>query len=289
MSWKDLFSAGASDYARYRPTYPPALFAWLANVAPGRTHAVDVGTGNGQAAVALAGHFQEVVGLDPSESQIARAEPRPNVDYRVARAEKTGLPAESADLVVAAQCFHWFDAPAFFAEMARVLRPRGILALVSYGLAEIDPAVDRVVLQLYHELDAFWEPERRLVEEGYRSVVAPFPELPAPPFDMQQEWTLAQLVGYLGTWSPLPRYRQERGHDPLEAVVPELQAARDTAATTNAAGAPQASTCHSGADITPSRTISTPATVSRPKHAASVISPVSAASRATRPRAPFMT
>ena len=88
MAFKDLFSAGATDYARYRPTYPPALFAWLAEVSPGRALALDVGTGNGQAAVALAAHFDQVIGQDPSDKQLGSAQPHPNVRYQVARAEQ---------------------------------------------------------------------------------------------------------------------------------------------------------------------------------------------------------
>ena len=64
--FKDLFSRQSADYARFRPTYPPVLFAWLAAQAPARRLAVDVGTGNGQAAVALAAHFERVIGVEPS-------------------------------------------------------------------------------------------------------------------------------------------------------------------------------------------------------------------------------
>jgi SAM-dependent methyltransferase len=231
MAFKDLFSAGATDYVRYRPTYPPALFAWLAEVSPGRALALDVGTGNGQAAVALAAHFDQVIGQDPSDKQLGSAQPRPNVRYQVARAESTGLASDSVDLITACQCFHWFDGPAFFTEAARVLRPRGIVALISYGLSEITPEIDRTVRALYDELNEFWEPERRLVEQGYRHVQAPLPEIAAPPFEMRLEWTLEQLLGYLGTWSPLPRYRQARGRDALADFAPAVTAAWGDAPT----------------------------------------------------------
>jgi SAM-dependent methyltransferase len=231
MAFKDLFSAGATDYARYRPTYPPALFAWLAEVSPGRALALDVGTGNGQAAVALAAHFDQVIGQDPSDKQLGSAQPHPNVRYQVARAERTGLDSGSVDLITACQCFHWFDGPAFFAEAARVLRPQGIVALVSYGLSEITAEVDRAVHALYDELNEFWEPERRLVEEGYRHVQAPLPEIAAPPFAMQLDWSVDQLLGFLGTWSPLPRYRQARGRDPLAEAAPAIAAAWGDAPT----------------------------------------------------------
>src|SRR3954471_23387114 len=107
MDFKDLFSAGAAAYARFRPTYPPALFDWLAATAPARGLAIDVGTGNGQAAVALAERFERVLALDPSEQQLANAAAHPRVQYRHAPAEATGAPAACADLVTAGQAFHW--------------------------------------------------------------------------------------------------------------------------------------------------------------------------------------
>ncbi|MES1194587.1 MAG: SAM-dependent methyltransferase, partial [Opitutus sp.] len=58
MSFEDHFSTQAATYARARPTYPPALFAELARLAPGNALAWDAGTGNGQAAVALAAQFE---------------------------------------------------------------------------------------------------------------------------------------------------------------------------------------------------------------------------------------
>lgn len=224
--FKDLFSAGAADYARYRPTYPPALFAWLAAQAPSRTIAVDVGTGSGQAAIALAEYFDAVVGLDPSTEQLANASPHPRVRYEIARAQATGLPAASVDLLTAGQAFHWFAETAFFEEARRVLRSDGVLAVWAYALTTITPEVDAVVLDYYERyLGRYWEPERRLVEDGYRSVAFPFRELPAPRFEMQLEWSFAALAGYLGTWSPLKRYLRDHGTNPLEEVLPRLEAA----------------------------------------------------------------
>lgn len=224
-AFKDLFSGHAADYARFRPTYPPELFAWLADVSPGRGLAVDVGTGNGQAAVELAAHFERVLGFDPSAEQLAQARPHPKVEYRVAPAEATGLADGSVDLLVAAQAFHWFDRDPFFAEVRRMLRPGGVLALVSYLLSRISPEVDAVVDGLYASLDQYWEPERRLVEDGYASVVVPFDEIPAPAFAMHSTWTVEDLIGYLGTWSALRKAVAAEGRNPLEDLAPGLIAA----------------------------------------------------------------
>ncbi len=223
MAFKDLFSEHAADYARFRPSYPPELFAWLADVSPSRDLAVDLGTGNGQAAVSLAAHFERVIGIEPSAEQLANARPHARVEYRVATAEATGLADDAADLVLAAQSFHWFQPDPFFAEVRRVLRPHGVLALVTYALSRITPEVDAVVDELYGSLDPYWEPERRVVEDGYASVAVPFSEIASPTFAMRSSWTADDLVGYLGTWSALRKAAAE-GHNPLDVYGPRLTA-----------------------------------------------------------------
>ena len=181
MAVKDLFSETAGEYARYRPTYPPALFAWLAEQSPSRLMGVDLGTGNGQAALGLANHFDRVIAIDASEEQLVHALPHARVEYRRADAERTGLRENSVDLMLAAQSFHWFKQDEFFAEANRVLWPGGLLALSSYQLPVVGPAVDRVIFELYHDyLGKYWEPERRLVDNGYRTVEVPLPEIDAP-------------------------------------------------------------------------------------------------------------
>jgi SAM-dependent methyltransferase len=226
--FKDLFSKQSADYARFRPTYPAALFDFLAEAAPARGLALDCGTGSGQAALELATRFARVIATDPSEKQLASAAPHRRIEYRRAPAEDSGAPAASVDLLTAAQAFHWFKVDAFFAEARRILKPGGVLAFWSYALARISPAVDAVVMRLYRDvLGPYWEPERRLVESGYRETSLPFPELAAPPFEMTAEWSLERLAGYLGTWSALQAYRRARAGetDPLAALEPELRRA----------------------------------------------------------------
>lgn len=219
----DHFSAGARDYARYRPHYPAPLIDWLASRCARRERAWDCGTGSGQAAVAVRGHFSEVVATDPSIGQLASAERAPGVEYLAMAAERCALRSASMDLVTAAQALHWFDRDAFFAEARRVLRPQGLLAVWSYGLLSVHPLIDRPIARFYTEtLGTYWPPERALVDSGYDGIVFPFAPVPVPPFQMEAHWTLDELSGYLSTWSGVRRYRADRGADPVAALVEEL-------------------------------------------------------------------
>jgi len=224
--FKDHFSTQADDYTRYRPGYPSELFAWLAAQAAGRETAWDCGCGNGQASVGLTPYYRRVLATDPSRQQIDNARPHEQISYRVATAEESGLEDGSIDLVLVAQALHWFDFDRFYAEVRRVIRPGGVLAAVSYGELRVEGAPDSVVSHFYHRIvGPYWPPERKYVDEGYAGIPFPFPRLDAPPFAMQADWNLEQLLGYLGTWSAVKEYKLQQGSDPRELLMEELRAA----------------------------------------------------------------
>jgi SAM-dependent methyltransferase len=212
--FKDHFSGHAASYAQARPSYPDALFAWLASRCPRRAVAWDAGCGNGQASVALAQHFDAVYATDPSEQQIAAARPHPRVRYGVEAAEACSLPDAHADLVTVAQALHWFDADRFHAQAARVLRAEGLFAAWTYERCTVKPAVDAVFERLYTDtLAAWWPPERRHVEAGYRTLPFPYDEVAAPHFELRCDWTLAQYLAYLRSWSACQRKLAAEGVD----------------------------------------------------------------------------
>jgi SAM-dependent methyltransferase len=225
MSFKDHFSRQSAAYRRYRPEYPPSLIEFVVASAPARRLAVDCASGSGQAALALASHFDVVLAVDASASQLARAPPHPRVRYAVSLAERLPLRDGSVDLVAAAQAAHWFDFDRFHAECRRVLAPGGLVAVWTYGLFRVSAAVDAVIDDFYtHVVGGDWPPERRYVEDGYRSLPFPWREVPAPPFQLESDWDLGQVMGYLATWSAVQRCRDRLGCNPLESLLPRLAA-----------------------------------------------------------------
>lgn len=224
--FKDHFSARAAAYATYRPSYPPALAAWLANIAPATGLALDVGAGSGQLSVLLTDHFDRVVATEPSAQQLESAAWHPKLDYRIAPAEQCDLPDHSVDLLTAAQAAHWFDLPAFFAEARRLLGPGGAIALISYAgmepRTEIEPMIDRFRLET---LERYWPAERMLVENGYRDVDLPFAPIVAPPFFIEVHWPLAAMIGYLDTWSAIRAMERDIGRGWFETFLAELSEA----------------------------------------------------------------
>lgn len=226
MRFHDHFSGHAAGYAQGRPTYPEALFDWLAAQCARRALAWDAGCGNGQAALALARRFERVIATDPSAEQVAQAAPAANVEYRVEPAEAPTLAPHGADLVTVAQALHWFELERFFAAVRRTLAPGGVVAVWTYGLSHVDAAVDAAFRHLYDEvLGPYWPHERRHVENGYAELPFPFEAIAAPPFAMACDWTLAQYQAYLRTWSASNRYLRATGRDAVAETAGRFTAA----------------------------------------------------------------
>jgi ubiquinone/menaquinone biosynthesis C-methylase UbiE len=224
QAFHDHFSSVAARYADFRPHYPAELFDYLATVVNRDSLVWDCACGNGQATLDLANRFARVVGTDASKEQIASARPHPRIEYRVAAAEQSGLADESAGLITVAQALHWFDLERFYPEARRVLRPGGVLAAWAYGVNEVEGgAVNKIAQDFYADtVGPYWPPERKLVEEGYRTIPFPFPEITPPPFRMEARWTLDELLGYFSTWSATNRFIKATGRNPLEPLAEAL-------------------------------------------------------------------
>lgn len=225
-NFEDHFSSHSEQYSQSRPKYPDAIYAYLASLAPARSLAWDCGTGNGQAAIGLAAHFERVHATDASAEQIAHAYPHERVDYRVEPAEHVSLADLSTDLVTVAVAIHWFNFDEFYREVRRVLKPAGILAAWTYHLPEISPEIDPLLDRYYRDtLNGYWPERIRYLEERYKTLPFPFEEILPPPFVMEVNWTLTQLAGFLNSWSATQRYQAQKGHHPLELIWDQLCAA----------------------------------------------------------------
>jgi SAM-dependent methyltransferase len=223
-----LFGRQAQSYAKFRPGYPQELFDFLLSHVPTRHQAWDCGTGSGQAATALSVYFDAVIATDVNASQIEMAERKPNIDYRVLPAETTDIRAGSIDLVTSANAVHWFDVPAFFKEVQRVLKPGGVVAVWCYNSVRTLEPAQAVLSEFTAGLKQYWPAPIELVTNSYKTLPFPFEEIAAPEMSMQVEWSVDQLVGYVSTWSAVQRCMDNTGIDPtvkfrkdLEPLFPE--------------------------------------------------------------------
>ena len=261
MSFPDHFSAVAERYARYRPRYPRALVDALADRCAAHDVAWDAGCGSGQLSVGLAARFERVIATDPAQSQLDQAQAHPQVEYRRAPAEDSGLPAgrpeaerdglrpagrpeaerdglrpargpeaerdglrpaRGVDLAVAAQAAHWFDWPRYVAEVGRVARPGALAAVLCYSWLEADGAVQPLIARYYEDLGPYWAPNRRHVETGYRELAWPWPEVEAPALELVAEWTREELCGYVATWSATQALVRRAGSARFDELCADL-------------------------------------------------------------------
>ncbi|MGA7923726.1 MAG: class I SAM-dependent methyltransferase [Thermoplasmata archaeon] len=140
------FDASADVYERSRPEYPPEMVVFLGNefeFGPG-VRVLDVGAGTGKLSRALHGTGVDLTAVEPLEGmrEVFRRE-LPDVPVIDGSAEELPCADASFDLIVVGQAFHWFHAPSALREMARVLRPRGGLALIWNTRDETTPWVKR--------------------------------------------------------------------------------------------------------------------------------------------------
>lgn len=219
FNFKDHFSKDSDGYATYRPSYPRYLVSVLANLCPRQHRALDCGCGTGQLSVLLSESFKEVIATDASSAQIAKAQRKDNVRYKTALAEQSGLADGSVDLITVAQAAHWLDLEPFYKEVARVARPNSILALITYGVLHVEGCVDSLVQQFYYQnIGAYWPIERQHVESGYQDLPFPFTEIQVPALEIQEFWTLDELIGYFNTWSAVKAATNALGVNPTETL-----------------------------------------------------------------------
>ena len=157
------FGLTADDYATHRAGFPASFFERVAAYGVGLPSQtiVDLGTGTGTVARGFAQKGCKVVGIDPSVSLMEQAQQLDQVagvevEYRVASAEESGLPAQSVDVVTAGQCWHWFDRPRAAREVARILRPDGLVVIAHFDWLPLKGNVVEATEQLILKHNPQW-------------------------------------------------------------------------------------------------------------------------------------
>lgn len=221
---KDNFSRQSEAYARFRPRYPRALFDFISIHTPSKNYAWDAGTGNGQSAVELAVIFDQVIATDISKKQLAQAPLLSNIDFRLEPSEQTTIPSGVVNLVTVSQALHWFDLQKFYAEVKRVAAPGAMIAVWTYSLLTIEPGLDDKIRAFnFDTLRGYWDKERVHVDNGYKEIPFPFKTISCPLFFIETEWSLAEMVGYIETWSGVSNYEKRENHSPVPALRQEIE------------------------------------------------------------------
>ncbi|MEU5693458.1 class I SAM-dependent methyltransferase [Actinosynnema sp. NPDC020468] len=124
------FGAHAKAYAEHRPDYPGSAVRWaLEPLGEGRHRVLDLGAGTGKLTGVLVAQGHQVTAVEPDEAMLSELVRRHGgVRALPGSAERIPVPDGTVDAVLVGQAFHWFDPARAFPEIARVLRPGGVLA-----------------------------------------------------------------------------------------------------------------------------------------------------------------
>ncbi|CAK7354774.1 unnamed protein product [Dovyalis caffra] len=232
-----LFDKQADLYLDGRPTYPTQWYSMLADHTLHHSLAWDVGTGNGQAALGVAEHYEQVIGTDVSEAQLKHAMAHPRVRYLPTQLSMsddeliTLIGGEnSVDLVTVAQAVHWFDLPKFYSLVARLLRkPGGVLAVWCYNDILVSPAFEPVFKQFHDSTLPFWHPNIQHIFDGYKKLPFPFENIglgsEGKPLelDISKELSFEGFLKMISSWSAVITAKNQ-GVDLLSpTVVKELE------------------------------------------------------------------
>ena len=209
-----LFDDKVSEaYAKFRPFYPPNVAEIITSYmrlhgSSGCDIAADVTCGPGQSTFLLCDHFKQVIGIDISEHQIKQANTlcakfgKSNVRFIVGDAHKMPFESSSIDLLTCAMGWHWLDAEQFYAEVKRVLKPGGCIAIYGHHVQVTDNERVKKVFEVYHQELA----ESKCIDEQplhamskYDSVELPFWHTKKSEFDISLKLTIEELLGMISS------------------------------------------------------------------------------------------
>lgn len=160
MDTTERFSGLAEIYASARPAYPEKAIDYIVDRCNLKTGSVlvDIGCGTGISSRLLAARGMDVIGVEPNADMIEKArtansDRRPTVRYVQARAEQTGLDDASADAVLCAQSFHWFDPELALREFHRILNANG-WAVLMWNIRDNRDAFTRAYGEAFDKVSA---------------------------------------------------------------------------------------------------------------------------------------
>jgi ubiquinone/menaquinone biosynthesis C-methylase UbiE len=153
----NIWTGKASNYDLARPAPPPVLPDLLTQMiaTPHPSLVVDLGSGTGLSTVIWAEKARHVIGIEPNDDMRAEATHKSeqhsataHIEYQAGMAHQTDLPDVCADIVTAAQSFHWMEPTSTLTEIARILRTGGLFAAYDY---DSPPTIHWELDQLVHE------------------------------------------------------------------------------------------------------------------------------------------
>lgn len=157
------FGLTAEDYVKHRAGFPDSFFDRVFDNGLIQENAslVDLGTGTGTLACGFAQRGCNVIGLDISAPMLEQARDLSeqaglNIEFRFAKAEDTGLPDDSFDMVSAGQCWHWFDRSAAALEVRRILKPRGCVVIAHFDWLPLKDNVVDATEKLIQKYNPQW-------------------------------------------------------------------------------------------------------------------------------------
>jgi SAM-dependent methyltransferase len=223
------FDGLANIYDRHRPHYPDSAIDFIireGNLGPS-SRAVDIGCGTGISTRQLAGRGISVIGVEPNAEMRALAESTsvspgfPVPEFREGRAEATGLSDGSADLVLSAQAFHWFQPADALAEFHRILAPGGLVVLMWNDQDRSDPFTAGFCEALRQHSPSPEIAARILSTAGEPLLTSPlFADRRRVEFPQEQQMDLEQFLGRAFSASYAPKIPESR--DRLTEVLRSL-------------------------------------------------------------------
>lgn len=157
------FGLTAHDYAKYRAGFPDEFFerVFEEGIVKAGASLVDLGTGTGTLARGFALRGCTVIGVDIASQLLEQARELSSqqgleIEFRFAKAEETGLPDSSFDVISAGQCWHWLHRPRAAGEVMRLLKPNGIALIAHFDWLPLDGNVVDLTEKLIQKYNPAW-------------------------------------------------------------------------------------------------------------------------------------